>query len=198
MEGRSDRVCPSSSRSGRWTLVSAGTNLVGPRDKQCKELFRARLSYPVSDRYKNADSSDEPPFGASFVTSALGPEALENLAVEASGHALFLFDQGVLTAFSLPDGAVRWRLPSVGVNHVQFDNAGMLYVDSTTATPEDIQYSDQIKFQSIYPVILKIDPTKGKILCANSQHRANDLSFGQICLRRQRRRGRGWNCRSVG
>ena len=34
------------------------------------------------------------------------------------------FDQGVLTAFDLPAGAVRWRLPSVGISGIQFDDKG--------------------------------------------------------------------------
>jgi hypothetical protein len=55
-------------------------------------------------------------------------------------------------------------LPSVGISKVQFDDHGALYVDSTSGNPEDIQYSDQIKFDQVAPVLLKIDPVAGKIL----------------------------------
>ena len=77
---------------------------------------------------------------------------------------LYFFDQGVLTAFSLPAGEVRWRLPSFGISALQFDDQGMLYVDSTTAGPEDIQYADTISFEKIPPVLLKVDAASGKIL----------------------------------
>jgi hypothetical protein len=40
----------------------------------------------------------------------------------------------------------------------------MMYVDSTAASPEDIQYSEQIKFEATPAVILKVDPHSGKIL----------------------------------
>jgi outer membrane protein assembly factor BamB len=83
--------------------------------------------------------------------------------VEGPG-GLYFFDEGVLTAFSLPSGEVRWRLTSVGISKAQFDDHGVLYVDSTSGSPEDIQYSEQIKFDKAAPVLLKIDPSSGKIL----------------------------------
>jgi len=69
-----------------------------------------------------------------------------------------------LTALALPGGQVQWRLTSIGISRVQFDDDGMLYVDSTAASPEEIQYSEQIKFEKTAPVILKVDPRSGKIL----------------------------------
>ena len=70
----------------------------------------------------------------------------------------------MLTAFSLPSGEVRWRATTVGTTKVQQDASGALYVDTTAAAPEDIQYSEQIKFQSAAPVLMKIDGASGKIL----------------------------------
>jgi hypothetical protein len=58
---------------------------------------------------------------------------------------------------------------------VQFDDHGALYVDSTSGSPDDIQYSDQIKFDKVAPVLLKIDPTSGKILWQVAQE-------GQTCF----------------
>ena len=81
-----------------------------------------------------------------------------------NGGGLYFFDRGVLTAFSLPSGEVRWRLPSVGISKMLLDGHGALYVDSTSASPDDIQYSDQIKFEQAAPVLLKIDAASGKIL----------------------------------
>ena len=42
---------------------------------------------------------------------------------------------------------------------------GMLYVSTTTGSPEDIQYSEQIKMgDAAAPIILKVDPKSGKTL----------------------------------
>jgi hypothetical protein len=126
-------------------LLAAGQSLT-VFTKDNKKLFDAKLAYPIGD-----------PFTPEHWDRRSAP------AVEGNG-ALYFFDKGVLTAFSLPSGDVRWRLPSIGISRIQFDDHGVLYVDSTTASPEDIQYSDQIKFQQAAPVLLKIDPSSGKIL----------------------------------
>ncbi len=80
------------------------------------------------------------------------------------GGTLYFFDEAVLTAFSLPGGDVRWRATSVGINKILKDDGGALYVDSTTAGPEDIQNSDEIKFTKAASDLLKIDAASGKIL----------------------------------
>ncbi len=126
-------------------LLVAG-KLLTVFDKENKKLFDANLAYPIDGRY-NPDRWDHHSVPA----------------VENSG-GLYFFDEGVLTAFSLPSGAVRWRLPSVGISKVLLDDHGALYVDSTSASPDDIQYSDQIKFEQAAPVLLKINPASGKIL----------------------------------
>jgi hypothetical protein len=126
-------------------LLVAGHQLM-VFDKENKKLFDAKLAYPVNNRYnpENWDHHSVP-------------------AVEAN-NGLYFFDEGVLTAFSLPSGEVRWRLTSVGISQVQWDGHGALYVDSTSASPDDIQYSDQIKFDKTAPVLLKMDSSSGKIL----------------------------------
>jgi hypothetical protein len=78
---------------------------------------------------------------------------------------VYFFDPGVLTAFDAANGNVRWRLPSVGVSHVQFDHEGLMYVVTTSADPEQIKYSEQIDIsRKTLPVLLKVDPKNGKIL----------------------------------
>jgi outer membrane protein assembly factor BamB len=126
-------------------LLTAGKSLT-VFDKQNNKLFATQLSYPISER-----------FAGEFTGRPHVP------AVERAG-VLYFFDQGVLTALALPGGEVKWRLTSIGISRVQFDDAGMLYVDSTAASPEDIQYSEQIKFESTPAVIMKVDPLSGKIL----------------------------------
>lgn len=122
-------------------FLTAGKSLV-VFDKHNNPLFRAQLSYPVSER---------------LATNHIAPAAEHN-------GMLYFFDQGVLTAFQLPGGQVQWRLTSVGVRHLAFEPGGMMYVDTTAASPDEIQYSDQIKFTPTRPVIMKVDPRNGKIL----------------------------------
>jgi hypothetical protein len=126
-------------------LLVAGTQL-SVFDKQNRKLFDAHLSYPVNDRFQ--------------------PDRWDHRSVPAveSEGALYFFDKAVLTAFSLPAGEIRWRLTSVGINKIQFDDHGLLYVDTTTASPEDIQYSEQISSQGAAPVLLKVEPQSGRIL----------------------------------
>jgi outer membrane protein assembly factor BamB len=77
--------------------------------------------------------------------------------------ALYVFDAGVLTAFDLAKGTVRWRLPSVGIVGVFFDDEGMIYVNTTTASPDTLKYSNQIDIgRKDSSVVMKIDPRTGK------------------------------------
>ncbi len=78
---------------------------------------------------------------------------------------LYVFDPGVLSAFDLKTGNARWRLPSVGITGIFFDDQGMLYINTTTASPDRIKLSQQIDInQKTISVILKVAPANGKIL----------------------------------
>ena len=130
-------------------VLAAGKTLM-VFDKTDKKLWQATLTYdvPVGNPNENEESS---PFGA-------GP------CVE-QGDTLYVFDQAVLTAFDLATGNARWRVPTVGVVGLFFDDHGMLYVNTTTADPENIRYSRQIDItQKIQASLLKIDPQTGRIL----------------------------------
>ena len=71
----------------------------------------------------------------------------------------------MLTAFDLVTGSARWRLPSVGIVGLLFDDKGMLYVNTTTASPENIKYARQIDIsEKTEAILLKIDPKTGKTL----------------------------------
>ena len=71
----------------------------------------------------------------------------------------------MLTAFDIATGNARWRLPSIGVVGLFFDDKGMLFVNTTTADPENIKYSRQIDItQKIEAILLKIDPQTGRTL----------------------------------
>jgi outer membrane protein assembly factor BamB len=125
-------------------LVVAGKGLT-VLDKKNTKLFDAQLSYPIGEQFSFDEGEHAAP------------------AVERD-DTLYFYDQAVLTAFSLPGGEVKWRLTSVGISRAQFDEAGAIYLNTTAGTPEDIQYSDQIKLESTAPVIMKVDAHSGKIL----------------------------------
>ena len=56
-------------------------------------------------------------------------------------------------------------MPSVGVAGLFFDDQGMLYVNTTTASPENIKYSRQIDISDkTDAIVLKIDPGTGRTL----------------------------------
>ena len=130
-------------------VLTAGKTVI-VFDKTNKKLWQAALTYNVAGGNRAA-SGETPPFGD-------GP------CVEHD-DTLYVFDQAVLTAFDIATGNPRWRLPSVGVVGLFFDDKGMLFVNTTTADPENIKYSRQIDItQKIEAILLKIDPKTGKTL----------------------------------
>ena len=94
-------------------------------DKTNKKLWQAALTYSVLN---GAGAFGAGAFGGENTPFGEGP------CVER-GDSLYVFDQAVLTAFDVATGNVRWRLPSVGVVGLFFDDKGMMYVNSTTAEP---------------------------------------------------------------
>ena len=70
-----------------------------------------------------------------------------------------------MTAFDLTTGNARWRLPSVGITGIFFDDKDMMYVNTTTASPDNLKYSRQIDVsQRINSVVLKLDSKTGKTI----------------------------------
>ena len=82
----------------------------------------------------------------------------------------------MLTRFDLANGNVTWRLNSVGIKKIQADGRGNLLVNTTTAGPESIQYSEQINVhEKIHALILDVAPATGKVLWRQE-------SIGDECL----------------
>jgi hypothetical protein len=132
-------------------VVAAGKNLV-VLDKMNKLLWSASLTYPV------------PEVLASRLFSRHGPAYGEGPCVERDG-SLYVFDQAVLSAFDLASGNARWRLPSIGVVGLFFDDQNNLYVNTTTGNPDDIKYSRQIDLsRKTESVVSKVDARTGKTL----------------------------------
>jgi putative pyrroloquinoline-quinone binding quinoprotein len=134
-------------------VLAAGAN-VSVFDKACKKLWDAKLAYPISAYF--AETSDAPDRGSGFRRFHPCVEDRDRL---------YIADKGFLTGFELRTGKVLWRLPSVGISDIQIDDAGMLYVTSTTAGVDAIKYSQQSTLRDApEPVVFKVDPGAGKVL----------------------------------
>jgi hypothetical protein len=130
-------------------VLAAGRTVI-VFDQSNKKLWEASLTYPISAGNRGFGEA-ESQFGA-------GP------CVE-HGNLLYVFDQAVLSAYDLATGNARWRLPSIGVVGLLFDDQGMVYVNTTTGNPDDIKYARQIDItKSTAAVLLKVDPRTGKTL----------------------------------
>jgi len=134
------------------SVLIAGRNLT-VFDQANRKAWEGRLAYPVSSHLNEGR------------ISILGQEAaLTSPCVERDGR-LFVVDRGMVTAFDLASGNVRWRLPGVGTSGLLFDERGMIYLNTTDAAQEKVKYSQQIDIENkTRALILKVDPQSGKIL----------------------------------
>jgi len=136
-------------------------------DKSGKKMWESSLAFNIPEGF--AAENGMAPYG-------LGP------CVERGG-SLYVFDQAVLTVFDLKTGNARWRLPSVGITGVFFDDHEMMYVNTTTASPEKIKYSRQIDLaQQASSVVLKVDSRNGRILWTAPQLGLVNYVSGKIVL----------------
>ncbi len=124
-------------------------------DQQNKVKWESTLNYPISGggSYFELDQAEQ---------RGLGP-------VVERGDTLYVYDQGVLSAFDLATGQARWRLPSVGIAGMFFDDAGMIYLNTSTASPDKIKYSRQIDVNDkTGDIVLKLDPKNGREIWKHS------------------------------
>ena len=152
------------------TVVTADKQLI-VLDQDNKQLWQSALNYNVPNGPAGLD--------AATAVYGLGP------CVEHK-ETLYVFDQGVLSAFDLKTGDARWRLPTVGIAGLFFDDRDMMYVNTTSASHDSLKYSRQIDLsQKITTIILKLDSRNGKILwSAPSEGLVNYVS-GKIILSTQ-------------
>ena len=130
-------------------VLTAGKTVI-VFDKTNKKLWEATLTYSVLGGDKEF-YQEAAPFGE-------GPCA-------EHGDALYVFDQAVLSAFDLTTGNARWHLPSVGIVGLFFDDQGMVYVNTTSSSLDDIRYSRQIDItKSVDDILIKVEPKTGKTL----------------------------------
>lgn len=134
------------------TVVSAGKTVI-VLDKNNKPLWQATLTYPILN-------------GEREMAEAFGQKSQfgDGPCVE-HGDTLYIFDQAVLNAYELTTGNARWRLPSVGVVGLFFDDQGNIYVNTTSGNPDDIKYARQIDItKTTDDIVMKVDPKTGKTL----------------------------------
>ncbi len=118
-------------------------------DKSNKKLWQSSLAYNVVGGLGALD--------AQSARYGQGP------CVERKG-SLYVFDEGVLTAFDLSTGNARWRLPSVGITGLFFDDKDNLYVNTTTASHDTLKYSRQIDLsRNVSSIVLKLDSKNGTV-----------------------------------
>jgi len=152
-----------------YPLVNANAIVAGKTlvvlDKSNRQKWQSTLNYPVLMAEDDLVAADEEAAGY----RGLGP-------VVEHGDTLYVFDQGVLSAFEVATGQARWRLPSVGISGIFFDGAGLIYVNTTTASREHINYSMQIDVSDrISAVVLKLDTKTGKEIW--KQNLSGNLSY---------------------
>jgi hypothetical protein len=148
--------------------VLTSTKSVMVFDKHNKRLWQSSLNYKV---VRGLGALDE-----ESATYGQGP------CVERKG-SLYVFDEGVLTAFDLATGNVRWRLPSVGIAGLFFDDEDNIYMNTTTASPDSIKYSRQIDISDkVRSVVMKVDSRKGKVLWSAEPGGLVNYVYGKVIL----------------
>src|SRR5581483_4835830 len=151
--------------------VVAADKLIIVLDKANKKLWQSTLGFNVVPGLAALDEE--------IATYGQGP------CVERKG-TLYVFDQGVLSAFDLKSGDARWRLPSVGIAGLFFDDHDMIYVNTTSASHETLKYSRQIDLsQKVSAVILKLDSRDGKILWSTPSRGLINYVSGRFILSAQ-------------
>jgi outer membrane protein assembly factor BamB len=134
--------------------VVAGKSLI-VLDKSNQKKWESALTYRVAEQDSYFGDEEE-------ARAGYGP-------VVERGDTLYIYDQGVLSAFEAATGNARWRLPSVGITGLFFDGAGMVYANTTTASPEQIKYSKQIDVTDrTGDIVVKLDPKTGREIWRHS------------------------------
>jgi hypothetical protein len=130
--------------------VVSANKLIIVLDKTGHKLWQSSLAYNVTAPFRPPDEH-----GSSY---GVGPVA------EKDG-SLYVFDDGVLSAFDVKSGNARWRVPSVGITGIFFDDRGDMYVNTTTAGPDSLRYSKQIDVSSkTITVVMKVNCKTGKTI----------------------------------
>jgi hypothetical protein len=119
-------------------------------DKANKKLWQGTINYPIYGELSALEENSSPYGQGPCVEHADG---------------LYVFDEGVLTAFDLATGNVRWRYPSIGIAGLFFDDRGAVYVNTSTAGPDNIRFPRQIDItRRDTSQVVKVEAKTGKAL----------------------------------
>ncbi len=130
--------------------VVVGAKEIHVLSKDNQKLWDSKLSFNVPQSLGVPDPGN--------ASEGQGPVA------EHDG-SLYVFDEGVLSAFDIKTGNARWRLPTVGVSGMFFGEPNTLYVNTTTGGHDQLKYSRQIDVnRHVSDVVQKIDTRTGKVL----------------------------------
>jgi len=130
--------------------VVVGGKTLFALDQSNQLKWQTTLNYPISGQGSYSANDAE------VARTGRGP-------VVERDDTLYVFDEGVLSAFDLATGNARWRLPSVGITGLFFDDEGDLYVNTTTASPEKIKFSKQIDVTDrTDDVVIKLEARTGR------------------------------------
>jgi len=136
----------------KTVTVVAGLQMLIVLDKNNKKLWETTLTYNLGHG-SGLDDNDP-----SQTSVGLGP-------VVEHGDTLYVYDEASLTAYDLAKGDVRWRVPSIGIVGLFFDDLGSVYVNSTTADLDTLRFSRQIDIdKKITASVLRVDAKTGKVL----------------------------------
>jgi len=146
--------------------VVAGVKDFKVLDKGGRFKWEAPLSYSLSYRALASAAYHQPEFGNYREPNALDDQTGTAFLFPFVEHAgrLFAYDRGVLAAFDLESGEVKWRVTSVGIRKIVFDEAGMLYACTTLDSPESINQPVMDRKDEPVQAIQKIDPATGTIV----------------------------------
>jgi outer membrane protein assembly factor BamB len=135
----------------KTVTVVAGLQTLVVLDKNNKKLWEANLTYNLGH---GSGLDDNDPAQTSV---GLGP------CVE-HGDSLYVYDEASLTAYDLSNGNVRWRVPTIGIVGLFFDDLGSVYVNSTTADLDTLRFARQIDIdKKISASVLRVDCKTGKV-----------------------------------
>jgi len=114
--------------------------------KDNKVLIQRRFTYPIG------------------AMGGLAFRRQENAPFLETADTLYFWDKGSITAFDLPSGKQRWNFENVGITSVVADDNDGVYICGTTATPDTIQFSEDLALENRPRAqFLKLDARTGKL-----------------------------------
>lgn len=125
-------------------LLAAGTKLVA-LDHANHKLWEATLGAPLPELRE----------GQGIRGGALAVE---------SGGKLYLADGAFLSAFQISSGQALWRVPNVGIQKIELDGDGNVYVATSNLSVDSLNYRFTEHTDPETSSVMKIDASSGNVL----------------------------------